>query len=175
MHQLLRLVNDLNKAMASTSNISKGIKIAEAPFSRLPKTRNVCKRGVMAGGVSEMASSTQRLTRSLKTLRGDDGEPRYISVGENAKRVNAIIQMTDAIMSCDNAIKAISEAMQIASAASEAAGAISTATGTAEIATSKAVTSAKAEEMAVKTSAAYAGLPFVGVGIAAGVIGRCWH
>ena len=116
-------------------------------------------------------STANRLTQSVKRLKEVLENPDISAWEKFLSVLNAMIQVVDTIKGVKAAIESLNAVQKTAAKLAEAGVTASQAKGTAEIATSKAVTAAKVTETSAKTTAAYAGMPFVGVALATAAIG----
>lgn len=174
------LVDELNNAMTNVDSLEKALKIAEVKQDVKDFSKEL-NEGVYSG-IKEIASSSDRLVSAFSSLHDVFGD-EDASAWERIMAVwNAMINTVDAFMSIVKTIETLTllteklanaknaekqivgEAADVSAAAAgqAAKGAIAIK----EIATSKTVTAAYKAEMAAKTAAAYAGIPFAGAGLA---------
>lgn len=170
----------LNEALNNVTSLDDALKIAQVKKDVKDLSKEL-KEG-MYSGVKEIASSSDRLVSAFSSLHDVFGD-EDASAWERIMAVwNAMINTVDAFMSIVKTIETLTllteklanaknaekqivgEAADVSAAAAgqAAKGAIAIK----EIATSKTVTAAYKAEMAAKTAAAYAGIPFAGAGLA---------
>lgn len=178
------LIVALNDALNNVTSLDEALKIAQVKQD-IKDLSNELNEGLYSG-VKDVVSYADRLVSSVENLcdvfnNVDSTEWEKIMAVWNAminavdgfisiiKTIETLTAITEELASAKNAEKKIvGEAADVtAAAAGQAAkGAIALK----EIATSKTVTATYKAEMAAKTAAAYAGIPFAGAGIAAAQI-----
>lgn len=170
----------LNDALNNVTSLEDALKIAQVKKDVKDLSKEL-KEG-MYSGVKEIASSSDRLVSAFSSLH-DVFKDEDASAWERIMAVwNAMINTVDAFMSIVKTIETltllteklagaksaekqiIGEAADVAAAA--AGQAAKEAIAIKEIETSKTVTATYKAEMAAKTAAAYAAIPFAGAGIA---------
>lgn len=174
------LATELDNAMLNVTSLEEALKISQVKEDI--KTLNKSLTDSLYSGIKDIAGSTDRVVSAFQSLNDvfsdvdSSGWERILSVW------NAITQSIDAYMSVMETVKNITEITKGLTKAKESEQAI-IGTGTEvaaaaagqvameaiaakEIITSKSVTAAYQAEMAAKTMAAYAAMPFVGFGIA---------
>ena len=172
------LQKQLDTAIAQTSSLEDALKLAEVQED-IETFRTQLAEGVYSG-IKDVASNADRMVsafRNISEVMNDaDASPweKILAVW------NAMVQTVDGFMSIIHIIENISALTAKLSGAQQssddivagksaemAANLVATAT---EIALSKQKTEAAVLEMAAKSTAAYAGIPFVGAGLAAAQI-----
>lgn len=172
------LQKQLDTAIANTSSLEDALKLAEVQED-IETFRQQLAEGVYSG-IKDVASNADRMVsafRNISEVMGDaDASPweKILAVW------NAMVQTVDGFMSIVRIIENISaltaslsgarrssEDIVAGKSAEMAANVVASAT---EIALSKKKSEAAFAEMAAKSTAAYAGIPFVGVGLAAAQI-----
>lgn len=172
------LQKQLDTAIAHTSSLEDALKLAEVQED-IENLRTQLAEGVYSG-IKDVASNADRMVsafRNISEVMNDaDASPweKILAVW------NAMVQTVDGFMSIIHIIENISALTAKLSGAQQssddivagksaemAANLVATAT---EIALSKQKTEAAVLEMAAKSTAAYAGIPFVGAGLAAAQI-----
>ena len=156
------------------------------------KELNKDLRATAYSGIKDMASSTDRMVSAFSSL-SEAFSNTDTSAWERIMTIwNAITTSVDAALSVISTIEQITEIINKLAVAKEAEAAIDTATTatkvanagtqaaaattaaaaqtTAELTASSLKTTAATTEMAAKSTAAYAGIPFLGVGLAASQI-----
>ena len=156
------------------------------------KDLNKDLRATAYSGIKDMASSTDRMVSAFSSL-SEAFSNTDTSAWERIMAIwNAITTSVDAALSVISTIEQITEIINKLAVAKEAEAAIDTATTstkvanagtqaaaattaaaaqtTAELTASSLKTTAATTEMAAKSTAAYAGIPFLGVGLAASQI-----
>lgn len=156
------------------------------------KDLNKDLRATAYSGIKDMASSTDRMVSAFSSL-SEAFSNTDTSAWERIMTIwNAITTSVDAALSVISTIEQITEIINKLAVAKEAEAAIDTATTatkvanagtqaaaattaaaaqtTAELTASSLKTTAATTEMAAKSTAAYAGIPFLGVGLAASQI-----
>ena len=156
------------------------------------KELNKDLRATAYSGIKDMASSTDRMVSAFSSL-SEAFSNTDTSAWERIMAIwNTITTSVDAALSVISTIEQITEIINKLAVAKEAEAAIDTATTatkvanagtqaaaattaaaaqtTAELAASSLKTTAATTEMAAKSTAAYAGIPFLGVGLAASQI-----
>ena len=156
------------------------------------KDLNKDLRATAYSGIKDMASSTDRMVSAFSSL-SEAFSNTDTSAWERIMAIwNTITTSVDAALSVISTIEQITEIINKLAVAKEAEAAIDTATTatkvanagtqaaaattaaaaqtTAELAASSLKTTAATTEMAAKSTAAYAGIPFLGVGLAASQI-----
>lgn len=156
------------------------------------KDLNKDLRGTAYSGIKDMASSTDRMVSAFSSL-SEAFSNTDTSAWERIMAIwNTITTSVDAALSVISTIEQITEIINKLAIAKEAEAAIDTATTatkvanagtqaaaattaaaaqtTAELTASSLKTTAATTEMAAKSTAAYAGIPFLGVGLAASQI-----
>lgn len=174
------LATELDNAMLNVTSLEEALKISQVKEDI--KNLNKSLTDSLYSGIKDIAGSTDRVVSAFQSLNDvfsdvdSSGWERILSVW------NAITQSIDAYMSVMETVKNITEITKGLTKAKESEQAI-IGTGTEvaaaaagqvameaiaakEIITSKSVTAAYQAEMAAKTMAAYAAMPFVGFGIA---------
>lgn len=172
------LQKQLDTAIANASSLEDALKLAEVQED-IETFREQLAEGVYSG-IKDVASNADRMVsafRNISEVMGDaDASPweKILAVW------NAMVQTVDGFMSIVHIIENISALTAKLSGARQssddivagksaemAANVIASAT---EIALSKKKSEAAVLEMAAKSTAAYAGIPFVGAGLAAAQI-----
>lgn len=172
------LQKQLDTAIANASSLEDALKLAEVQED-IGTFRQQLAEGVYSG-IKDVASNADRMVsafRNISEVMGDaDASPweKILAVW------NAMVQTVDGFMSIVRIIENISaltaslsgarrssEDIVAGKSAEMAANVVASAT---EIALSKKKSEAAFAEMAAKSTAAYAGIPFVGVGLAAAQI-----
>lgn len=179
------LDDELAKSMAGVPDLEQALKIAQVRQDIKDLSKEL-REGIYSG-VKNIASSADRMVNAFSQMQDVLGDEDATAWEKVMAVWNTMINTVDSIMSVVQTIENISEVAkklsgakeENASAEEEALGIIGTkaaevaaneAAAAIEIATSKAKTQAATTEMAAKSTAAYASIPFVGVGLAAGQI-----
>lgn len=174
------LIEALNDALNNATTLEDALKIAEVKKDVKDLTKQLNEG--MYSGIKDIASSSDRLVSAFSSL-SDVMSDEDATAWERIMAVwNAMINTVDAFMSIVKTIENITEitkklakakdeenslVKEGASVAAAAAGQTAKeAIAVKEIATSKTVTAAYNAEMAAKTAAAYAAIPFAGPAIA---------
>lgn len=179
------LDDELAKSMAGVPDLEQALKIAQVRQDIKDLSKEL-RKGIYSG-VKNIASSADRMVNAFSQMQDVLGDEDATAWEKVMAVWNTMINTVDSIMSVVQTIENISEVAkklsgakeENASAEEEALGIIGTkaaevaaneAAAAIEIATSKAKTQAATTEMAAKSTAAYASIPFVGVGLASGQI-----
>lgn len=184
-----QLSAELDNAMANVTSLEDALRLAEVQED-IENFRNQLAEGIY-GGVKDIASNADRLVSAFRNL-SDTMNDEDASAWERVMAVwNTMIQTVDGIMSTINAVENISAIVAKLSGAEEtnkrlADSSVETASATvagkavevaANVAASQILikqdqkeTAAAVTKMAAKSTAAYAGIPFVGAALAAGQI-----
>lgn len=179
------LDDELAKSMAGVPDLEQALKIAQVRQDIKDLSKEL-REGIYSG-VKNIASSADRMVNAFSQMQDVLGDEDATAWEKVMAVWNTMINTVDSIMSVVQTIENISEVAkklsgakeENASAEEEALGIIGTkaaevaaneAAAAIEIATSKAKTQAATTEMAAKSTAAYASIPFVGVGLASGQI-----
>lgn len=174
------LIEELNNALGKVTTLDEALKIAEVKKDINDLTKQL-NEGLYSG-VKDIASNADRLVSAFANL-GDVMNNEDATAWERIMAVwNAMINTVDAFMSVIKIIENVTEVIKKLSDAQDskkkllgegvdvagaAAGlAAREAIATKEIATSKTVTATYSAEMAAKTAAAYAAIPFAGAVLA---------
>jgi len=179
------LDDELAKSMAGVPDLEQALKIAQVRQDIKDLSKEL-REGIYSG-VKNIASSADRMVNAFSQMQDVLGDEDATAWEKVMAVWNTMINTVDSIMSVVQTIENISEVAkklsgakeENASAEEEARGIIGAkaaevaaneAAAAIEIATSKAKTQAATTEMAAKSTAAYASIPFVGVGLAVGQI-----
>lgn len=180
------LQEELDKVMSKTKTLGEALKIAEVreDIKNLSKELN---EGIY-DGIKDIASSSDRVVGAFSNLRevmsdvDASGWERIMAIwNAMTNTIDAflsVIKMIETLTEVTNKLKSAKESeialdtiatqQKITNATTAATADAAIATG--EIATRKAVATSAQIEMAAKTTAAYAGIPFIGQGLAAAQI-----
>ena len=179
------LDDELAKSMAGVPDLEQALKIAQVRQDIKDLSKEL-REGIYSG-VKNIASSADRMVNAFSQMQDVLGDEDATAWEKVMAVWNTMINTVDSIMSVVQTIENISEVAkklsgakeENASAEEKALGIIGTkaaevaaneAAAAIEIATSKAKNQAATTEMAAKSTAAYASIPFAGVGLAAGQI-----
>jgi len=184
------MVKALNDAMGNVTTLEDALKISTVKQDIEDLSKEI-RKGIFSG-VKDVASSADRMVSSFQNIRqvfndvDSSGWERIMAVWD------ALINTVDGFMSILNMIDNITQLIDKMAKAKETEAAIDTATtaakvtnagsqvaaesaaiaatATAKVAASSAVTEASTIQMAAESTAAYAGIPFVGLGLASAQI-----
>ena len=173
-----QLEAELNAAIANIDSLEDALKLAEVQED-IEQLRGQLSEGIY-GGIKDVASNADRLVSAFQnlseTMRDEDA-----SAWERVLAVwNAMVQTVDGILSVVKTIENISGIVSKLSGAEDSSKAIiagkvaelvaTQAASAANIAAAKKETEAEVTKMAAKATAAFAGIPFAGIGLAAAQI-----
>lgn len=172
------LVEELNGAMGKVSSLEDALKIAEIQEDIKNLSRELNEN--IYDGVKSIASSSDRMVSAFQSLRDVMNDVDATAWEKIMAVWNAIMNSVDGVASVIRTIENISAISSKLAGAKESsekavagkvaeAAADSVATAT-TVANAKLKTSAAMTEMAAKSTAAYAGIPFAGTGLAAAQI-----
>lgn len=184
------LTTQLNSAIANVDSLESALKIAEVKEDIESFSKDLNES--VYSGVKDIANSSDRMVNAFQNIRDvfsdvdASGWERIMAVW------NAMTNTVDGLLSIIKTIETITELTDKLAKAKETEAAIDTATTgtkvankvtettaeltalstqtTAEVALSTLKSTAASKEMAAKSAAAYAYIPFVGVGLAAAQI-----
>lgn len=186
-----QFAKELNAAMLNVTDLETALKIAEV-MDDVKKFKEELSDGIYSG-MKDIASSADRLVSSFRALDEAFDPEKEASGWEQLMAVwGAMTNVVDSFLSAAKMIESITEitkrlteakqkeaeidtvltgtkAANAATQTTTAITALSTQTA-AEVAASSVKSSAASVEMAAKSTAAYAAIPFVGVGLAASQI-----
>lgn len=175
---MVSLVDDLNNAIQNVDSLEEQLKIAQVQEDIEDLQRSL-NEGLYSG-IKDIAFSSDRIVSSFESLRDVLNDVDATGWEKIMAIWNAIINSVDGIMSVIHTIENLSKiAGQLSGAkqseeeliagktAEIAANQVATEM---EIQNSKRKTEAAITEMAAKSTAAYAGIPFAGTGLAAAQI-----
>lgn len=163
-----KITEALTKAIVNSNDRQGQFKLAEVKAS--VKRLDAETRKEASDSIKNVAGGADRLVRSLKSVRELIDNP---DVSEWEKLIgvfNSLTQAVDTFNSISEGISKTISLMEQLSKAKQAEAAISKTAAASEVASSGAVTAAKTTEAASKAAAAHAGMPFVGVALAATAI-----
>lgn len=173
-----QLQGKLDNAMANVTSLEDALKLARVQED-IEQFRRQLSEGIY-GGIKDVASNADRLVSAFQNV-ADVMDDVDASPWEKILAVwNALTQTIDGIMSVARTIENITGIAAKLSGAEEsskaivagkvAEAAVTQATAASNVAAAKAETEAEVAKMAAKATAAFAGIPFAGIGMAAAQI-----
>ncbi len=184
------LLNELNKALDKTNDLPTALKIAQAKI-QVKELQKELNEGLYSGvktimsGADGVVSAFERLNEVLSDTDASGWErimalwsamtstvDAFLSIVDAIEKMTMLTEMLTKAKETEATMDTITTGQKVANIGTEttaATTALATETA-AQVAASKASSIAAATDMAAKSTAAYASIPFAGVGLAAAQI-----